>query len=128
MTACCFLIPRADAEGLTPCHAVALSGKIPRGMQDDYENYINNYSSSSTPEEEDCCCTETLSSLVPDSLQGSRSQRRCLEYLVQYGGDLKKCTYQQQETTKDIAIRRGKTSVVDMINEYCKTIEVTLEL
>ena len=39
---------------------------------------------------------------------------------MQYGGDLKKLTYGMKENTKDIAVRRGKSSIVAMIEEYCK--------
>ena len=57
---------------------------------------------------------------IMTKIHSSHCQRRCLQYLVQYGGDLKKCTYQNQETTRDIAVRRGKTAVVTVIDEYCK--------
>ena len=111
---------RADKEGLTPCHAIALSGKVPRKLQKE--------------EDESCCCyhssvngpclrcVDGICNLLPHSLRDSKRRRRCLEYLVQYGGDLQMYTYQKQETTKDIAERRGKTSVVDVIDEYCKNL------
>lgn len=63
---------------------------------------------------------DNILSLLPHNLSESRCRRRCLEYLVQYGGDLQMYTYQKQETAKDIAVRCGKTAVVDVINEYCK--------
>ncbi len=89
-------------------------------MPSNYDNYINNVNYDGFHKEGDCSCKECLCNLVPHGFQGSACQRRCLEYLVQYGGDLKKCTYQQQETTKDIAVRRGKSSIVDVIDEYCE--------
>ena len=135
---------RADAEGLTPCHAIALNGEIPkndynnkndnnnnsRSSSNNSNNSSNNNSNNSSnisgnnaaEKESDvaasCTCSECLHRLVPHC--GARNRRRCLEYLVQYGGDLKKLTYEMRETTKDIAVRRGKSSIVAMIEEYCE--------
>lgn len=64
---------------------------------------------------------EGLWNYISHHLHDSRCQKRCLEYLVQYGGNLKMYT-NQQETTEDIAKRRKKKSILGMIDEYCEFI------
>lgn len=103
---------RTDQDGLTPCHAVALGGKLAWRFRKSTDNI--------KPLDDICLCAEEVVSLLPHNILTAQCQRRCLEYLVQFGGDLEMCSYQQQETTMDIAKRRGKASVVDMIEEYCK--------
>ncbi len=107
---------RADKEGLTPCHATALSGGVPRKLKKDKSSccdhsFVNGMCLQ---------CIDGICNLLPHNRRDSKCRRRCLEYLVQYGGDLQMYTYQKQETTKDIAEQRGKTSVVNVIDEYCK--------
>ena len=113
-----FLSLRPDKEGLTPCHAIALSGRVPKELERDEILCCSKH---------DCVnracmqCIDSICSLLPHHRRGTKKRRRCLEYLVQYGGDLQRYTYQKQETTKDIAQRRGKTSVVNVIDEYCES-------
>lgn len=52
-------------------------------------------------------------------LRDSQLQRRILEYLVIYGGDLRAQSL-TRETPRDIAVRRRMMDVVRMIEEYCK--------
>lgn len=93
-------------DGLTPCHATALGyrkySKIPNQLQGSLH-----------------LCLKSLRNILTFQFYDSYCRRRCLEYLVQYGGDLQKHTY-QDESTKDIAQRRKKKAIVNMINEYCE--------
>ena len=109
---------RADKEGLTPCHAVALGGRIPRP-----KNTNNSTAGLDLLCSDLCQCLDGVCSFLPHNLADSCSRKRCLEYLVQYGGDLKTSTYGGKESTKDIAERCGKSSVVRMINEYCEFVK-----
>ena len=52
-------------------------------------------------------------------LRDRKVRRRCLEYLVEFGGDLGILTL-SKETVRDIAVRMRKMNIVQFIEEYCK--------
>ena len=49
--------------------------------------------------------------------QYANRQRRCLEYLICFGGDWK-ITSDQHETVQDIAVKEQKDSIVELLNKY----------
>lgn len=55
-------------------------------------------------------------------LHDANCQKRCLEYLVCFGGDWKMAS-KKQETIQEIAIKEQKDSIVELINEYSKYAE-----
>ena len=100
---------RVSINGYTPCHAAALGGRSPRFPHGIYE--------ARNPIIGLRLWMEGLRNILSYHLHDSNSQRRCLEYLICFGGDWK-LTSHKQENTKDIAVQRMKESIVEMIKEY----------
>ena len=57
--------------------------------------------------------------LLAFHLRDAQLQCSCLEYLVQYGGDLRVQSF-SRETTRDIAVRMRKMKIVTLIENYCE--------
>ncbi len=105
---------RVSLDGLTPCHAAALSGRVPLFTEELKKGYNPLLLVRSW--------LVNFWSLTSYTLHDSQCQKQCLEYLVQYGGDLN-INNNQQETPKDIAKRRQKKAIVGMIDEYCEFVQ-----
>ena len=97
---------------MTPCHAIALGGAVPG---------FSNLKGIHNPFTGAYLCIKGLWNIISYHFYDSHCRRRCLEYLVQYGGNINEPT-SHDETTKDIAKKRRKESLVYMINEYCKIV------
>ena len=83
---------RRTLDGQTACHAVALGGRSPAGG---------------------------FANLLVYHFRDARLQCSCLEYLVQYGGDLRVQSF-SRETPRDIAVRMRKMNIVTLIENYCE--------
>jgi hypothetical protein len=98
-------------DGQTPCHAAALGGRTP--------TFPSAISTTRNPLKGIYYCSKGVFSFLSHYLRDSQLQRRILEYLVIYGGDLRVQSL-TRETPRDIAVRRRMMDVVRMIEEYCK--------
>ena len=100
-----------NQDGQTPCHAAALGGRTP--------TFPSAISTTRNPFKGIYYCGKGVFNFLSHYLRDSQLQRRILEYLVIYGGDLRAQSL-TRETPRDIAVRRRMMDVVRMIKEYCK--------
>ena len=109
----CFLSPHdsKNQDGQTPCHAAALGGRTP--------TFPSAISTTRNPLKGIYYCGKGVFNFLSHYLRDSQLQRRILEYLAIYGGDLRAQSL-TRETPRDIAVRRRMMDVVRMIEEYCK--------
>ena len=104
---------RKNQDGQTPCHAAALGGRTP--------NFPSGIYTTRNPLKATYYCLKGVFSVLSHYLHDSHLQRRILEYLVIYGGDLRAQSL-GRETPRDVAVRRRMMEIVRMIEEYCKSI------
>ena len=102
---------RKNQDGLTPCHAAALGGRTP--------SFPPAISTTRNPLKGTYYCVKGVYDYLSHYLHDSQAQRRILEYLVIYGGDLRAQSL-SRETPRDIAVRRRMMDIVRTIEEYCE--------
>lgn len=108
---CVLLYQRKNQDGLTPCHAAALGGRTP--------TFPSAISTTRNPVKGTYYCAKGIYDVLSHYLYDSKVQRRILEYLVIYGGDLRAQSL-SRETPRDIAVRRRMMEIVRTIEEYCE--------
>ena len=99
-------------DGQTPCHAAALGGTNPR-----FPSKLSNTKNSLTGSYR---CVKGICNKIVYYVHDSKQQVSILQYLVEYGGELR-VQSNTRETTRDIAVRLRKMDIVDMIEKYCKS-------
>ena len=103
-------VPRRTLDGQTACHAAALGGRPPR-----FPTGIM----TKNPLVGLLLWCRGVFNLLAYHLHDAQLQCSCLEYLVQYGGDLSVQSF-AHETTRDVAVRMRKMAIVTAVENHCE--------
>ena len=104
---------RRNIDGQTPCHAAVLGGRPPK--------FPDKTISTRNPVTGAGCVAVGCYNLLAYHLHDAKTQCKCLQQLVKFGGDLKLQSV-TNETARDVAVRMRKMDVLELIEHYCECI------
>ena len=108
-----YSIYRRNSSGQTPCHAAVLGGRPP--------HLPDGIATTRNPVTGTCRLAVGCYNYLAYYLHDARTQCKCLQYLLKFGGDLN-AKSECGETPRDIAVRMRKMEILEMIEFYCKFI------